>query len=521
MIEVAQADGLAAILEARGNPMAACKAKWLKHLAKVPADASVPLAMSEPHPRAVGSYGAECLAWAKSEMGLIPRWWQALAVIRQLEHDKAGELVWREVVETGPRRIGKSTRLRAVALWRLANAARIGEPQLAMLVSKDLAIGKEIHRGAWLWAENKGWKVTRLNGGQEIEAPGQNRWLLRADTAVYGYDVGYGQVDESWSADPQAITDGLEPALLERLWSQLHLTSTAHSRASSLMRRRLTAALKNADPDVLLLMWGARPDADFADERTWRDASPYWTQARRDLIARKYAAALAGEDEPEFDDPDPVRGWAAQYLNVWPLLLGGQTDSILPNWSLCATTREPPPVRRIAVSVDMERVWVSVAAHGEEDDRHHLGAVLRRRLDVDRSFAISEVVRIQREHNCAIVIDEKDPAATLKDDLEDAGAKITWLNLEDYVTACADLVDAVASKSVEHGDYPELNDAVRSASWRKVNGRLVFSDAPMLKAAALAYGAPDIEPSVHEWPTEAEIASWEDDDDDSVVLQPS
>jgi hypothetical protein len=63
---------------------------------------------------------------------------------------------------------------------------------------------------------------------------------LRAPNAAYGYDVGYGQVDESWGVDPQAITDGIEPALLERLWSQLHLTSTAHVRATSLMRRRLT-----------------------------------------------------------------------------------------------------------------------------------------------------------------------------------------------------------------------------------------------------------------------------------------
>jgi hypothetical protein len=208
-----------------------------------------------------------------------------------------------------------------------------------MLVSKDLAVGKEIHRGSWRWAETKGWKVIRLNGGQEVEAPGESRWLLRADTAVYGYDVGYGQVDESWGVDPQSITDGLEPALLERLWPQLHLTSTAHVKATSLMRRRLVGALRDASPeDVLLLMWGRTPGADLADEATWRAASPHWTEDRRALIARKYAAALAGQDEPEFDDPDPVRGWAAQYLNDWPLLLGDQ-GSIFPNWDRLADPR--------------------------------------------------------------------------------------------------------------------------------------------------------------------------------------
>jgi hypothetical protein len=89
---------------------------------------------------------------------------------------------------------------------------------------------------------------------------------------------------------------------------------------------------------VLLLLWGAGPGVDIGDEATWRAASPHWSKERRDLIARKYAAALAGQDEPEFDDPDPVRGWAAQYLNVWPLLLGHGDDVVMPNWGSCSTT---------------------------------------------------------------------------------------------------------------------------------------------------------------------------------------
>jgi hypothetical protein len=493
VIDAAQADSLASILAFRGDSMAACKSSdWLSDFTKVPDDAAVPLAMSTTHPRAVGSYGAECIEWARTELGIALRWWQALAVTRQLEHDAEGALVWREIVETGPRRIGKSVRLRVVALWRVTNAERIGETQLAMLVSKDLAVGKEIHRGSWRWAEQKGWKVTRLNGGQEVEAPGENRWLLRADTAVYGYDVGYGQVDESWGVDPASITDGLEPALLERFWPQLHLTSTAHVKATSLMRRRLTAALRNADPDVLLLMWGAPPAADLSLESTWRAASPHWSADRRALIGRKYAAAMAGQDEPEFDDPDPIRGWAAQYLNVWPLLLGSQTQElIMPNWHLCAVSRQPPPVVSLGISLDLNRIWLCVGAYGKDGDRRHLGAVSKRRLDTDRVQVISEIKRIQDQRGCAVVIDRKDEAASLQEDLELAGVTLTWLGLDDYVDACADLYDAVAAKEIEHGDYPELNDAVTSAAWRKVGQRKVWTDAPMLKAVTMAFGAPD------------------------------
>lgn len=486
MISTEQADDLATLLELRGDPMAVCKSPWLKSFRKVPDDAAVPLAMSGPHPRAVGSYGAECIAWAKAELGITLRWWQALALTRQLEHDSDGVLVWREIVESGPRRIGKSVRLRVTALWRLANAHRVGEKQLAMLVSKDLAVGKEIHRGAWVWAEAKGWKVTRLNGGQEVEAPGEHRWLLRADTAVYGYDVGYGQVDESWGVDPASITDGLEPALLERLWAQLHLTSTAHVKATSLMRRRLTAALRNADPDVLLLMWGAYPGADLSLESTWRAASPHWSEDRLALVARKYAAAVAGQDEPEFDDPDPIRGWSAQYLNVWPLLLGSRGDGVLSNWNKLVTAETPPPPAGFGVASDFDQVWFSLGAASADG---HLGSVLRVRQEQADHF-VSEVARLQATYGAPVAIDPKGPAGRLIADLTNVGVDVTLAGLDDRVQADAALKDAVTAGRVRHGAYPDLDAAVDAVGWRMINDRRVFGrrngDVSMLEAVSLA-----------------------------------
>jgi hypothetical protein len=487
----ARVDDLATLIAARDHPMAACSSPWLQHFNEIPDDAAIPLAMSPAHPRAVGSYGAECIAWAKDELGIALRWWQALAVTRQLEHDEDGALVWREIVESGPRRIGKSVRLRVVALWRTANAARIGEKQLSMLVSKDLAVGKEIHRGSWRWAETKGWKVTRLNGGQEVEAPGESRWLLRAEDAVYGYDVGYGQVDESWGVKPTAITDGLEPALLERLWSQLHLTSTAHVRATSLMRRRLLAALRNADPDVLLLLWGAHPQSDFADEATWRAASPHWSKDRRDLMARKYAAALAGQDEPEFDDPDPVRGWAAQYLNVWPLALSGANGLILPGWPSLATDHPGSDVAAIGLAVSIGGGYGSIAqADTYGDGLLNLDAVDRR---PGTSWMVAEAKRIQSERGCAVAMDEKCPDATLRQALQEAGVDVTVMSLEDYIEGWSSLVNRVREGIVTHQAAPELDDAIAAAGLRNVgDGRQVpgrvrsSGDIDMLEAGVAA-----------------------------------
>jgi hypothetical protein len=300
--------------------------------------------------------------------------------------------------------------------------------------------------------------------------------------------------------DPQAITDGIEPALLERLWSQLHLTSTAHVRATSLMRRRLTAALRNADPDVLLLFWGARPDADIGDEAVWRASSPHWSQARRDLVARKFAAAMAGQDDPEFDDPDPIRGWAAQYLNVWPLLMGHGDDVVMPHWGACSTAEPPGGVAALGVAVDPDRVWVSVGSCSN-DAVPHLGAVsvvrggetvvLRRRLDTDRAFVVAEVARIQRELQVPVVIDRKGGADALGKSLDDAGVDVTWVSRDDFAVAAAGLFDAVAGGDVSHGDYLELNDAVRAAGKQKYGDRWVWArhggDVSMLEAVTWAH----------------------------------
>jgi hypothetical protein len=107
--------------------------------------------------------------------------------------------------------------------------------------------------------------------------------------------------------------------MLERLWAQLHMTSTAHRRARSTMKQRIRDALTIDDGETLLMLWAAAPGSDPGDPGVWRAASPHWSEDRRRMIAAKYAAALAGEADPQADDPDPMAGFTSQYLNVWRL----------------------------------------------------------------------------------------------------------------------------------------------------------------------------------------------------------
>jgi hypothetical protein len=90
-----------------------------------------------------------------------------------------------------------------------------------------------------------------------------------------------------------------------------------------------------------------------------------------------------------------------------------------------------------------------------------------------------------------VVIDSKGGADALGKDLDDAGVDVTWVKRDDYATACLGLFDAVAAGEVTvHGDYLELNDAVRAAAKQKYGDRWVWArhggDISMLEAVTLA-----------------------------------
>lgn len=335
---------------------------WLADLADIPADASLPRAISPPHPQAVGSHGALVERWAAENLGIRLRWWQRLALRRQLEHDADGRLVWRQVVESTPRRSGKSVKIRVLALARIGLAELFGEvPQLVLHTGRDTAITAEVMRRAWPWAEaREDWKVRRANGEQTVESPNGSRWIIKSTGAVYGYDVNLALVDEAWDVAPGVVDDGLEPALLERTDPQLVLTSTAHRRATSLMRGRMSSALEGQD-DTLLLWWAAPEGADIEDPDVWRAASPHWSAERESMVRSKLARALSGETEPDDLDPDPMQSFMTQHLNWWPgrPVPRGVGDPLVSEerWEAARADRGGAPM---AVGIES---WYSSGAH--------------------------------------------------------------------------------------------------------------------------------------------------------------
>jgi hypothetical protein len=460
--------GLAVPLGLLWRPGELARFGWLAGLLDVPGDSSPPLAMTPPPAEAVGSYGAEACAWIEDTQRITLRWWQRLAITRQLEHDAEGRLVWRSVVESCPRRAGKSVRLRGLALWRMAHAALFGEVQTVLHTGSDMAICREIQRGAWRWAEGSGWTVTRANGKEAIESPGGDRWLVRSQDAVYGYDVCLALVDEAWDVKPDTVSEGLEPATLERASPQLHLTSTAHRRATSLMRSWLATALGMSDESTLLMLWGVPADADPADPEVWRAASPYWSPDRERMIGAKYERALAGEVDPQADDPDPMAGFAAQYVNRWPPVGRVEVDppAVDPGvWSTRANAKVRRPGRVVvAVDVSPDRRWTSLGMAGVGTGGRTL--VVVKRLE-GTAGTVAALVRLRAKRDVVeVCLHPGGQAGALIPALVQEGIEFHPLTTRELGQATARLIKAVEDGEVEHLGQAELAEAVPNARTR-------------------------------------------------------
>jgi hypothetical protein len=310
------------VVEPAPVPPEAFDVPWLADLLDVPDGASWPRLMSAPHPAAVGSYGELVDASSARFRGGPPRWWQRLVSRRLLEHDADGRLVWAVALLTVARQVGKSWELGDLAWWRAHAAELFAAEQTVVSTGKELGVLREVARPfvGYGLAHRGAYTVSRVNGYEGItERASGSRWLVRAQSAVYGLTATFATVDEAWSVPASVVDDGLEPTTVSRTDAQILLVSTAHRRATALMAGRRASALDNlsSGDGPLLLEWSAAPDAPLDDRDGWRAASPYWSPERERLIARRLDGALAGESA-DADEPDPLVSFRTQWLNQWP-----------------------------------------------------------------------------------------------------------------------------------------------------------------------------------------------------------
>ena len=433
----------------------------------MPASARWPRLMTGPHPAAVGSYGADAVAWGEARR-LHPRpspgtrWWQRLALERALEHDEAGALVWPVVIVSAPRQAGKSWLERIVCGWRIHQAERFGGQEQAVLhVAHKLIAAQEVWRPAARWATRSGLAVRWANGEQQIETRDGSRWLLQAanDGAGVAFSLCMSLIDEGWRVARSVYEEAIEPAMAEADSPQTWLVSTAGTAESNLMQTYRAAAIATLeDPGgVLLIEWSAPPDPnlDIDDPGVWEAAQAHWDERRAAWVQRK--RDQAGE-----------RAFRQQALNQWVPSL---TPPALEEGTYGRVATRRGPSGRLALGADLaedhSRAVITAYAGGVAEvieDRPQAGWVAGR---------LGELA--VRHGAAAVGIDGSGPARGLADELKnrsELAERLVIMSAGDTAAASGQLLDALTAipPTVGLRDHPLYAAAIGSARKRRAGG---------------------------------------------------
>lgn len=181
----------------------------------------------------------------------------------------------------------------------------------------------------------------------------------------------------------------------------------------------------------------------------------------------------------------PPEEFAREFMVWWDVV--DQREILFgSSWKARKTRATPPSPSAIGIARGIDLAWTSIGA-ASTGEIPHLGAVKRAR---GTDWVVAEAKRLQLKYDVPIVIDGKGPAKSLIQDLEDEGLRVVVAGTDDYLDACSDLWDRIESGCVTHGDYDDLNDAVRVAAKRFVGDRFAWArkagDISMLEAVTLA-----------------------------------
>lgn len=246
-----------------------------------------------------------------------------------------------------------------------------------------------------------------------------------------------------------------------------------------------------------------------------RQASDKWDLAKRSdrlkALREAYGPASAwmnleaiadSWDDPQVSEEDFRRYWLNQPVSTEAVV----TDVFGAGHWIAGRgeVRHPEKPAAIGVAVSVDRHHASIAAASlltADGEPVYVAPVDRRE---GTAWLVAEVARIQTQHECAVLVDEKGPTSDLIDDLQRAGVRLTLLDLGGYADACAEFFDRVRSGALIHPGNEWLDAAVAGASWRAAGERQVWgrrkssSDVSMLEAATLAARGATHSKSVYE-----------------------
>lgn len=416
---------------------------------------------------------------------------QVLAVEFMMAEDSQGKWAVRQTGRCAARQNGKGDEIEVVELWDLVMregaaimhtaheipAATNAHERLVTLIESHRDLRRAMYKPRWA----PGTQGIEMNNGSKIS------YRTRTGSGARGQDdISRLVVDEAQHAQPEQLASSL-PIVAVNPNSQVNFTGSAgleksefwwRMRKGALRRETAMSWLEHTAENVFLDANGnvisIAPDISTPEAIEAAIVKANWAYPSR--VDRDFFMAELASLGPAL--------WLREHAVVWdpePGSVGGAID--LRDWVQLIVPDSPKP-KMLGLALDVEHQWASIGA----SDGHHVGSVKR---DQYGPWTVTEVAELANRNRIPVVIDTGGPAASLIEPLQRMGIQVQKAAIEDYKVACADFSDAVKAHKVTHGGYPDLDNAVRDATWRMLGDRRVWGrregDISMLEAVTLAY----------------------------------
>lgn len=302
------------------------------------------------------------------------------------------------------------------------------------------------------------------NGEQEIRF--RNGSVIMFGAREQGFGRGFDEVDVEVFDEAQILTEkaleDIVPAANQSRQPAGALlffmgTPPRPSDPGEEFTNRRNKALAGKSDNMVYVEFSADDNADSDDREQWRKANPSFP-------LRTPLESMERMRENLTDDASFQR----EALGIWDAI-GSAAVIDAPTWAQVADPASMA-IDNLALAMDIapDRSTASVALAGlRADGLWHV------ELDEHRNgvgWVIPWVVaRCERNKIRAVVVDGgRSPAASLVDDFEKAGVKVTQTGASDMSSACARFYDGAIEGSFRHTDQPQVNVSLSTATKRPI-----------------------------------------------------
>lgn len=407
-----------------------------------------------------------------------------------LSKDSAGVFASTLCVMSLPRQVGKTylvgcitfglclTKPGTTVIWT-AHRSRTATETFRVMKAK----AKSPELAAFIDQRVKGGGIRSANGEQEIEFLNGSRIMFGAREGGFGVgfsDVGVLVLDEVQRATTKTMDDLLPTTnAADNPLVMCMGTPPRPTDAGEVFTMLRTEALAGESSDVLYVELGASERFDLADDEE------FWRQLRRVNPAfphRVGERAILRNKKGLTDD--------SVFREVFGLWDEGRRHALvipLKAWTDLTVRDDAVPAGapdRFALAMSPERI-AAIAVGFKGDGVAFLDLAEMDRMDDSRLLVDWLVEHCGRK--IPLVIDSRDPAASLIGELRTRKVKVNAVTQSDSAKACVGFTAAVTEGRIEHIGQPAIKTALEVAEKKPVGkaGLWEWAENPLAEVAAL------------------------------------